>query len=91
MKDAILELIAPLIKTVLGNVLRVLFGALVEKNPEHGKVAIASLYPIVDVELEALVEGTPNKVDDAVCEAVMEAIENVAAENNIQLSNVDTD
>ena len=91
MLNALIDTIAPLVRVILEKVLTTLFDTIVTKQPEHGKVVLASLYPVVDVELEGLADDTKNKIDDAVVDAVKKAMEDVAAKHGIILSNVDDD
>ena len=86
-----IELLAPLIEMVIYNVLKNLFTTFVHAQPIHAKVVLASMYPGVDGELEPLIEGTPTKLDDAAVKAIKRAIEDVAAECGLVLSNVDND
>ena len=87
----ILELLAPVVELVIYNVLKNLLGTFVVSQPLHAKVVLASLYPSVDAELEPLVDATPTKLDNAAVSAIKRAIEEVAADNGITLSNVDGD
>ena len=87
----LIELLAPLVEMVIYNVLKNLFTTFVHAQPLHAKVMLASIYPGIDGELELLVEGTPTKLDDAAVKAIKRAIEDVAAECGLVLSNVDSD
>jgi len=89
--NGILELLAPVIRMAVHNVLKNLLSEFVVKNPTHAKVVLASLYPAVDAELEPLVDTTPTELDNAAIAAIKQAIEEVAVENGVQLSNVDAD
>jgi len=91
MKEKILNAIAPIIREILSRVLYILFTKLIEKNPQSGKVAIVSLYPIIDVEIEPIIEKTETELDDAVVDAIKEAMEKVAEENGFELPNLDED
>ena len=91
MKEKILNMIAPIIREILSKVIYFLFDKLLEKNPVHGKVALVALYPIVDVEIESIVEKTDSDIDDAIVDAIKEAMEKVADENGFELPNLDED
>lgn len=91
MKEQILALLAPVINMALKMVLKPLFQGLIEKEPVHGKVALAALYPIIDAELEPLAKSSETALDDGTVEAIKSVIEDVAAEAGITLSNVDDD
>jgi len=91
MKEKILNMIAPIIREIISKVIYFLFDKLLEKNPEHGKVALVALYPIIDVEIEPIVEKTDSDIDDAIIDAIKEAMEKVAEENGFELPNLDED
>lgn len=91
MKEKILEILSPLIILVLKQVLKPLLCGLVDRNPVHGKVVLASLYPIVDVELEPLTLDTETPIDDNTIKAIKEVIIDVAREKGIPLSELDGD
>lgn len=90
-KEALAGLAAPVINVVVKMVFKPLLNGLVKAQPVHGKVAIAAMYPIVDAELEPLVNGTDNAIDNSTIAAIKDVLEDVAKENNIDLSNVDAD
>ena len=91
MKEQLLNLLAPVIKMALKQVLTPLLDSLMQREPEHGAVALATLYPIVDAELEPLTERTGTEFDDAAVDAVKEVIQDVAGSYNVPLSDVDGD
>ncbi len=91
MKEQLLNLLAPVIKLALEQVLKPLLQSLMEREPEHGAVALATLYPVVDAELEPLSERSGTDLDDAAVSAVKSVIESVAGEFKVPLANVDED
>ena len=90
-RNFILDQIAPIIKLVIKEVIKLLFTNFLKKEPVHGKVAIVSLYPIIDVELEPLTEKTLTEYDDAIVDGVKEGLEEVAQEHGIVLPELDED
>lgn len=90
-KKLLNDWLAPLIKQVAFYLIKHLFGKLMEKEPEHGKVALVALYPILDVEIEGLTEQTETEIDDAIVEGAMEAFEDLAEQYEIELPNLDED
>jgi len=91
MKDKLLELLAPVIGMVLKQVLTPLLTGLMTRQPTHGAVALATLYPIIDAELEPLTEKTDTALDNSALSAVKKVIEDVAKQFGVELSNVDGD
>ena len=87
----IFDALAPLVKIITEQVMTVLFRKLVAREPEHGKVLLTSLYPVVDVELEGIFDSTPNELDDAAVDGLKAAMETVAKEVGITLPNLDQD
>lgn len=87
----LIEALAPMVEMVVFNTLKFVFGKLLEAQPVHGAVILASMYPAIDVEVEPIVMATPTALDNAAVSGVKRAIENVAAEHNIPLSNLDAD
>lgn len=61
------------------------------KPVEKLATVLQTLYIPVDAELETLAKESADKNDDVVVAALKQAIETVAAENNITLQNVDND
>jgi len=59
------DIISPIIEYAVNQVVFLLFDRFFEKGPDHAEVAIVSLYPPVDVELEELVKKTEQEYDDA--------------------------
>ena len=91
MNKKILELLAPLIGLALTQVLKPLLIGMIDRNPVHGPVVLASMYPIIDVELEAQVAKTETVLDDSAVAAVKKVFEDVAREKGVPLSNLDED
>jgi len=85
--DIFAPIVEPLVKMVFSALLRKLF----EKEPEHAKVLLVSLYPVIDVELEPIFDESENPFDDGVVDGLKGAFEEVAEENKIELSNLDND
>lgn len=69
----------------LANLLR----KLAIKNPEVLKTLVVSLYPAIDVHLEQIATESKTRIDDPFIQAFKSAIEIVAAENSIELPNLD--
>ena len=89
--DFLLDSLAPVIGKVLAEVIKILFNKLIQSQPAHGKVALVSLYPVVDVELEPLAGSTATKLDDALIKGVMAGLEAAAKDNHVPLTNLDND
>ena len=91
MKEKLLNALAPVVGEIVERVIHLLFNAAIQKNGEHAKTVVASLYPIVDVELEPLVKKTEGLWDDFVVKGVINGLELTAIDNDIQLANLDND
>jgi len=91
MKEKLIEMLAPIIGFVLPQILKPLLLGAIERNPQHGPVILASLYPGIDAELEPLAAKTDTPFDDVAVAALKKVFEDVAKEKGIPLSNVDED
>ena len=91
MKQQIIEMLAPIIGFVLPQILKPLLLGAIQRNPEHGPVILASLYPGIDAELEPLAADTETPFDDVAVKAIKKVFEDVAQETGVPLSNVDDD
>jgi len=91
LKDMILNMLAPIIKKVAKDVLKTLIARFFEKAPNETKVVLMAAYPGIDVYLEDVVEKTKTELDDAVVEALMEAMEEEATNHGLILPNLDND
>jgi len=84
-------MLSPIIGFVLPQILKPLLLGAIQRNPEHGAVILASLYPGIDAELEPLAAKTETPFDDVAVKAVKKVFEDVAEETGVPLSNVDDD
>jgi len=84
-------LVTPIIRPIARTVTEALLRSFFKAEPTHAKVLLVSGYPIIDVELETLVEKTDTEIDDQLVVGVKDAFEAVAAENDIELDNLDDD
>jgi len=91
MSNKLLELLAPVIGMVLKQVLTPLLTGLMTRQPVHGAVTLATLYPVIDAELEPLTDKTDTALDDCAVTTVKKVIEDVAEQYGVELSNVDGD
>ena len=91
MSNKLLELLAPVIGLVLKQVLSPLLTGLMTRQPVHGAVTLATLYPVIDAELEPLTDKTDSALDDCAVYTVKKVIEEVAEQFGVELSNVDGD
>lgn len=89
--ELIINTLSPTLETVIAAKLGEILDDLATKEPEAHKTVCVSLYPAIDVHLEQLTKKTKTKIDDAVVNGIKTAIENSAAEANIELPNIDTD
>ena len=87
--NAILEGLAPVIKLVLNEVIKIMFREFYAKDPMNAKLVAVELYPILDVKLENIVGDTETILDDAAVAGVMEGIEVFAREANFDLPDLD--
>jgi hypothetical protein len=84
--------LAPLIELVIREFMeKFLLPALKKADERAFRTVLVALYGPIDVYVEELVEKTETKVDDALVSGMMTAIENVAAENGVELPNLDED
>ena len=60
-----------------------------ESKPVDAKLAVASMYPLIDTKLQELAAKTETTLDDNVVAKAKEVCEELAAEWNMELSNVD--
>ena len=91
LKAKILDSLAPIIEMVVREAFKLVLSKFLEKEPVHGKVLLVSLYPVIDVELEPIFDDTVNKSDDAIVDGIKFAMESVAADNAVDLPNLDDD
>lgn len=89
--DVIVSALAPVVKSVAKDKLVELLDQLKEKNEANYKTTLVSLYPIIDVQLEGVTDKTKTNIDDAVVDALKEAIEESATKNSVTLQNLDAD
>lgn len=89
--DAIGDILAPLVKLVVKQLLDIVLPKIKEADPKAYKVVITSLYGPIDVYLEDFVETTPTEIDDALVSALLEGLEDAAARDGIELPNLDDD
>jgi len=90
-KDMVLNMLAPIVRKVAKDVLKAFLVRAFEKTPTEAHIIMLAVYPGVDVYLEDLVEKTDTELDNAVVAALMEAMEEVAAEEGFELPNLDDD
>lgn len=87
----VLEIIAPLIKMIVAEVIKSLLVEFNKVNPQDTLLVCTSLYPIIDTKLEPLVEKTDTELDDAAVKGMMKGMEEFAEEVGIVLPNLDDD
>ena len=85
------DIISPILEYATKKATEFLFDRFFQKHPDHAKVAITSLYPPVDVELEKMVHETEPEYDDAIVSGLKEGMENVADKYGVELPNLDED
>jgi len=91
MKRSISNIFAPIVEPLVEMVFEALLKKFFEKQPDHAKVLLVSLYPVIDAELEPIFDETENPFDDNVVDGLKKAFEKVAEENKIDLPNLDND
>lgn len=79
------------IKSLLKDRLAAVLAALKAKDEKAYRTTLASLYPIIDVQLEDITDKTKTKADDVLVDAFKEALEESAAANGVTLPNLDND
>ncbi|MBC8459768.1 MAG: hypothetical protein H8D67_17390 [Deltaproteobacteria bacterium] len=84
-------LVVPIIRPIARTVTEALLRSFLKTEPSHAKVLLVSGYPIIDVELETLVEKTDTPIDDELVAGVKDAFEVVADEAGVELENLDND
>jgi len=89
----ILEILLSTLTPVLEGLLTEKFAAALRKiKPDTTRRdLLVTLYVPIDTQLEKVTEETATKLDDAGVRAMKAAIEIVAAEDGIQLPNIDND
>ena len=88
---SILEGLAPVIKLILNEVIRLVFAEFYAKNPEDAKLVAVSLYPTIDTKLEDVVEKSDTELDDAAVEGIKNGLEAFAQDVGLDLPNIDED
>ncbi|HPG42067.1 MAG TPA: hypothetical protein PLP19_22175 [bacterium] len=91
MVEKLIELLAPIIGLALKQVLTPLLTGMMTREPEHGAVALAAMYPVIDAELEPLTGKTATALDDCAVATLKSVIEDVAEKFGVALANVDGD
>jgi hypothetical protein len=86
-----LDVLAPAIEVGAKMAIEAFLKYAMEKEPTHTKVLIASLYPVIDCELEPVVEKTPSELDNAIVSAIKDAMEQTAEAAGFTLENLDED
>jgi hypothetical protein len=87
MASIFLPVFSELGKTELKKVLAQLH----KDDPTGYATVLTTLYPVIDVYLETLVKKSGTKFDDPIVMALMNAVEESAAEFGLTLPNLDTD
>lgn len=90
-KEVISDALDPIVELVAREAAKVAFNEFIDADSENGTLTLASLYPIVDVKLEKVVEKTKTTLDDAFVKGFKEGMESVAEDYGIVLSNLDDD
>lgn len=81
---AALTVFLPMIGEITKEQMKELCGKFLEKDPEHCKATLQSLYPGVK-ELAKFALATKTKIDDTFAEALQQTIEEFCTENEIDL------
>lgn len=89
--DFFLQMFLPGLASAGAIELTKVFDAYALKHPEAHKTLMVSLYPIIDVQLENLTKDSKTKFDDPFSNALKLSIEASAANNGIELPNLDAD
>lgn len=91
MLEFMLNLFAQAFKGFVKSKMLAMFAAVKVKDPARHKLLLATLYPVVDVELENITDKSKTKADDELTDAIKEAIEESAAGAALTLQNLDSD
>lgn len=88
-EEFILSMVLPLLAKYGSESLAGLLNKMAEKNPDVHKTLLVSIYPAIDVHLEALAKESKTKIDDPFVSGFKMAIELSAFEKGIELPNLD--
>lgn len=95
MKDKLLkglsDLLAPIVKILVKEVLDFAWGKVNEQDPIALKTALVAIYGPTDVYLEDMVEKTETEIDDSIVQALMESAEDAAELYEFELPQLDDD
>lgn len=91
LNEAILGFVLPKVLDIGGDELKKLLDKAYAENPELIKTTVVSLYPFIDVYVEKYATQSKTKLDDKAVAELMETVEAFAAENEIELPNLDED
>ena len=86
-----MDVVAPIIELVVSQAVKLVLDEFNKNSPQDARLTVVSLYPLVDVKLEPIVEKTDTEVDDALVHGIMAGIEMFANSNKIDLPNLDED
>lgn len=87
-----LNLLAPLLSPFISKVVKAyILKPLAEKNRTLCLEIVNGLYPLVDVELEKLVDKTKTPLDNAAVAGIKDALEDQARDMEFELPNLDDD
>lgn len=79
------------LKKLIKERIQAALAALKVKDEKAYRTVLASLYPVVDVQLEDITDKTKTKADDVVVDGLKEGMEASAADNGVTLPNLDSD
>jgi hypothetical protein len=91
LNEVLLGFILPKALSIGGDELKKFLQKAHDDNPVFVETTIVSLYPFVDVYLEKYAGQTETKFDDKAVSELMETLEEFAADNSIDLPNLDED
>lgn len=91
MLEFLLNTFSGAIKSLLKTRLSAALAALKAKDEKAYRTVLASLYPVIDVQLEDITDKSKTKADDVIVDAIKESMEESAAANGVTLPNLDND
>jgi hypothetical protein len=91
MLEFFLNIFSNAVKDLVKSRLIAALSALNVKDEKAYKTVLASLYPVIDVQLEDITDKTKTKADDVIVDALKEAMEESAVINGVLLQNLDND
>lgn len=89
--ELLINTLSPTLETVINAKLTEILDDLAVKNPEAHKTVVTSLYGPIDVHLQSLTAKSRTKIDDAVVNGILAAIESSAETAGVELPQLDED